>query len=564
MTFFRLYYLPLHLYLLWPRLRPESYRSHPVAWDDVCLLPFPGLDRLLVAYAEHDAGAGEREIERLIDDYPSQRRAALRARAMLVARRAGDLGDLSRLDEVLAGLPEGDKGFLKETPKLRRRAHEITALQARLNTLDRPFLREPFAALLVKEIETFAHKIGGFQPPLSTEMRRAARSWLERARRQLDTARGAAAREPTHQVFRASDPVDREREAFVQRAGILGELERQVMLATGCPGLLIYGRRRTGKSTILRNLGGFLPPRLTVVELSMQQASAFTSLPDLVGLIAQRVAAALPGLPEIVGLPETVGPPETVVDLKGLERFLNQTQEHLDNADRRLLLAIDEYEYLDHKIGEGVFPEDLLAVVRESIQSHRRVIWAFVGSHGIDELKNASWSSYLVSARTIEVTTFEPAETRLLLTEPLKHSSLWRDTEADRPRFAPGFWGDGGIERIHRQAGGWPHLVQLVAETAVDLLNDTGADSIDSALLERALDHAVARGNNVFLELLEKESRLPGELGYLHAFRAADEQPVPTDQAVARSLRRRRLVSEQAGRFRLRVPLMGRWLRHRR
>ncbi len=63
-------------------------RSHPVAWDDVCLLPFPGLDRLLVAYAEHDAGAGEREIERLIDDYPSQRRAALRARAMFVARRA--------------------------------------------------------------------------------------------------------------------------------------------------------------------------------------------------------------------------------------------------------------------------------------------------------------------------------------------------------------------------------------------------------------------------------------------------------------------------------------------
>src|SRR5205085_12362501 len=124
---------------------------------------------------------------------------------------------------------------------------------------------------------------------------------------------------------------------------------------------------------------------------------------------------------------------------KSFEGFLESIQKRLEADDRRLLLAIDEYENLDEKIGEGVLPEDLLAVVRESIQTHRRIIWAFAGSHGIDELFNAPWASYLVSARTIEVTPFESAETRLLLTEPLKHSTLCRATKAEAPRFEPGF-----------------------------------------------------------------------------------------------------------------------------
>lgn len=549
--FLRPYYIPVHLLWSWPRFRGSNYRFHPVAWDDACFLPFPGLDRLLVSFTENDPEAGRREIDRLIDEYPSQRQAALRAQAILVARAAADTVNLSQLDDKLAGLPEGEKGCLKETPEVRRRVHEITSLQARLDTLDRPFLREPFAALLVKEIETFKDQIAGFKPPLSTEMRKAARNWLEIARRQHQDAHAAVVREPTHQVFRAGDPVDRDREAFVVRGSLLGELERQAMLSTGCPGLVVYGRRRMGKSTLLRNLGGFLPPRLRVVLVSMQQARAFASLSDFLHLLGQRIAHAVDGAPD---------PPE---DLKGLEHFLGAVQQRLADTDRRLLIGIDEYENLDRKIGEGVLPEDLLAVLRESIQTHRRLIWAFAGSHAVDELTHAPWTSYLVSARTLEVTPFEPEETRLLLTEPLKHSALWRDTEDRRPRFEPGFWGDGGIERVHASTGGWPHLVQLVAENAVDLVNDAGAASVDEALLERALDRAVVRGNNVFLELLEKESHLLGEWDYLRAFQSADEQSEPADDAVARSLRRRRLVDTAGGRWRLRVPLMGRWLRER-
>ncbi len=524
-----------------------------MAWDDCCAVPFPGLDRLLVAHAELQPRAGREEIERLIDHYPSQRGQALRAKAILLAREAGREPDLARLDEILAALPAGQRGFLAQTQDLRARVHAISAAQAQLATLDRPFLRLPYAELLMSKIETFEAQIAGFAQPLAREFRLAARAWLELARRQAQAVRASSEREPVPQVFRAGDPVDREREAFLPRT-VLGELEQQVLLATGCPGLILYGRRRTGKSTILRNLPGFLPPAVQVAGISLQNPRSFTSLEHLVEHLHGAVRTVVPELPATLAR----------TDLIGLEDMLGVAQAALASRDQRLLLYLDEYENLDRKIGEHVFPEDLLALLRESIQTHRQITWVFAGSHSIHELEHAPWTSYLVSARTVEVPLFLPAETRLLLTEPLHHSTLWPQGDPRRPRFVPGFWGEGGIERIHAEAAGWPHLVQLLAGEVVDLVNRGGRSQADPELLENAITQAVSHGETVLSQLLQGESTLPGEWAYLSAFRHADTQPPPADEAVARSLRRRLLVDEENDRFRLRVPLLARWLRQPR
>ena len=552
-TISKAYYQPLHPFFLWPKVRGSWYPYHPAAWDDECWLAFPGLDRLLVAYHKQEREAAEREIERLIDSYPSQRFQALRAKAILLAGQAGETRDLSYLDEIIAGLPAGYKGFLAQTRRLREMAHGIAEIQARIDTLASPFLREPLARLLCREIERFRDRVSGFRQPLAREFRTTAAKWLNVARQQLADAETVLEREPTRQVFRAGDPVDRECEAFVPRNGVSDEIERLMMLATGCPGIVLYGRRRTGKSTVLRNLEGFLPPQVLRANVSMQKPGALASLADLVTTLTGAVGGAVDGL----------GP--TVVDGDLLQLFssLEEANDKLEAADRRLLLSIDEYENLDRKIGEGVFPEDLLATLRESSQTHRRITWIFAGSHEITELPNARWASYLVSARTVEVKPFTAAETRLLLTEPLKYSKLWPKDDPTRPRFTPGFWGEGGIERIHAETGGWPHLVQLVAETVVDLLNDDQRSSADAEILERALDKAIVRGHTVLYELMRGESTLPGEWDYLAAFRHRSIQRPPDDQTVDRSLRRRLLVAEDGGEWQLRVPLMERWLRQR-
>jgi hypothetical protein len=553
-TSLRAYYQPVAWLLVWPRVRGDKYPWHPVAWDDLCLLPFPGLDRLLTAYAEHDRAASEAEIERLITSYPSQRQNALRARTRLVARDAASVASLRQVDAIVARLPEGSDGFLAEAAAVKEWVGEIAALQRQIDVADRPLFRDPIAELLLEKVDNFAHRIAGLHEPLASEFRRAATNWMAIARRQREEVGRCRDREPTPQVFRAGDPVRREQEAFVARLGVFGELERQVMLSTGCPGIVLYGRRRTGKSTVLLNLGGFLPATVLPVCLSMQDPKAFASLASLISLLITRIREAL----------GTVAPPVPItaeaVGLAELFAFLGEANRSLEKDDRRLLIGLDEYEMIDDKIGQGVLPQELLDTLRESIQSHRQITWILVGSHEITDLRHAPWTSYLVSARTIELPLFSREETTLLLTDPLQHSRFWREKDRQRPRFASAFWGEQGIERIHAEAGGWPHLVQLIAETAIDLVNDSDRRELDAALLERALEQAIVKGHNVLYELSRRESRLPGEWEYLRGFAGSERQPPPADPRVYASLRRRLLLVESAGECVLRVPLMRRWL----
>lgn len=283
----------------------------------------------------------------------------------------------------------------------------------------------------------------------------------------------------------------------------------------------------------------------------MQNPAAFTSIAHFTRLIHQSISKAIEDKADLIS-----------EDLDGLYQRLDRANTDLNQTEGRLALTLDEFESIDQKIGEGVFTEDLLATIRESIQNHRRLIWVFAGSHPIAALKHAEWPSYLVSAQTIEVPPFTEAETRLLLTDPLKQSPLYRKDD-ERPRFDPTFWGENGIEWIHAQTAGWPHLVQLLASTAVDLTNESEADCLDQEALELAAAKSVVLGDTVLRQLVHGETQSEYEKTYIAGFRTKDTQPTPTDEATIQSLRHRQIITEENNEWRLKVPLMQQWLRTR-
>ena len=110
---------------------------------------------------------------------------ALKARAAVIAREAGANADLARIDDIVNRLPAGEKLFLAPTPRVREMVAEVAEAQRRLNTVDRPFLREPYAEILVSKIKYFHSQISGFPEPLASEFRNAAGAWSKRAQDQL-------------------------------------------------------------------------------------------------------------------------------------------------------------------------------------------------------------------------------------------------------------------------------------------------------------------------------------------------------------------------------------------
>lgn len=138
---FRLYYYPFHILFIWPRVRGFLYRVHPIVWDDLCAFPFPWIDRLLIAYAEQSLTEGEAEIERLINFYPSQRTASLRAKIVLLARKMSKTANLAELDQIGLQLPDGEKKFLIQTRHIRDVVNEIAQMQIRFNVANLHTLR---------------------------------------------------------------------------------------------------------------------------------------------------------------------------------------------------------------------------------------------------------------------------------------------------------------------------------------------------------------------------------------------------------------------------------------
>jgi hypothetical protein len=104
-------------------------------------------------------------------------------------------------------------------------------------------------------------------------------------------------------------------------------------------------------------------------------------------------------------------------------------------------------------------------------------------------------------------------------------------------------------------------LVQLVAENTIEILNREEIRAVSPGIFDQALDRSVERGSMVLHELLLRECRHPGEREYIEGFLRSEEQAPPEDAAVRRSLRRREIIDESGGQWRLAVPLMARWLR---
>ncbi len=238
---------------------------------------------------------------------------------------------------------------------------------------------------------------------------------------------------------------------FKGRKDLFREIEK-IALMSPPPTLLLYGGRRTGKTSTLNYLpqkvGGDLIPLMVDLQGA---ASAETSYGVAKFIVRQIIESARKSRNL------TLNPPSQE-DLRA-DPFFTLQEWFIDLEERipgkKFLLCLDEYELLE-KVVTATNSRASLNFLRHIIQHRPAWILLFSGSHTLDEIAEY-WSDYLISTRYVRITFLEKPEAVELITHPT-------------PDF-PDIYLPEAVERIIYWTNCQPYLVQLLCSELVDYLN---------------------------------------------------------------------------------------------
>ena len=273
----------------------------------------------------------------------------------------------------------------------------------------------------------------------------------------ITTAGGSTGREtivqPVANPYVFGSPVTGK--LFVGRDDIFKRLKELWMQPGQIPSVIIYGHRRMGKTSILRNLPGHFGANTQIVDFNMQRGGLVQSPNELLYNLALAIYDELPldlksALFEPIEDTYLHKNPYTTFD-RFLKEITSLRQQH------RFIITVDEFELIEHSIKEGKLKPELLGYWRSLIQTYSWFVLAFAGLHTLQEMTEEYWNPLYGSVTRVPVSFLSRADAIELIANPIEDFSLDYDADA--------------INAIYTLTGGQPYLIQLICHSLVSRFN---------------------------------------------------------------------------------------------
>jgi hypothetical protein len=345
--------------------------------------------------------------------------------------------------------------------------------------------------------------------PERTLFEQIVRQWLEIVLASASAIGTLEVREPVASPYIVGAPVPAHRLAGRQ------DSFDQIAAAWNKPGqrdsLVIFGHRRMGKSSIVRNLLHFCPfgGDTGLAVLNLQTVDWSQDLSDLCHAIAfqlwQAVSVRLDEpLPEDFGHHPLVALRRLLVSLDRLE------------GRGRYILILDEYELLDEKLPEAA-ANGFITLLRGLTQQYPWLVIGLVGLHNLRE-RSASFYQAIYAWR------------------PIKVGLLDEDGFADMLQVEddnfPLEYNPAALARAYALTGGQPFLGQLLGDSLVQRFNRQlrvqldpplptfSAEDVDAVVED---PHLYQQGDMYFRGIWAQASEVPdGQQTLLWALAAHD------------------------------------------
>jgi len=350
-------------------------------------------------------------------------------------------------------------------------------------------------------------------------------------------------------------PLTEQQEIFVGRSDTSQRIE-QLILKRSCPPLLLYGQRRMGKTSLLKNFSRLLSSDIIPLFVDLQRAALSPSNAEgfifnlakyMVDSAKQQSGLTLPNLSREELIAEAD-------PFSSFDNWLDIIQKKLEQ--KTALLILDEFEALDKVIEKGRFDEeDVLGMLRHLIQHRPRFKVLLAGSHTIEEFQR--WASYLINVQVVHISYLKQPEARQLIEQPVQDFTL---------RYEPN-----AVDRVLQLTRCHPFLIQLLCAEIIALKNEQDPSIRRRATLadvEAAIPEALSVGSFFFADIQSNQADAAG-LAILQFLAARGEgatvtrltilQYFPDKSDAINLLLQRELIEEVSEGYRFQVELIRRW-----
>ena len=478
--------IPLYLcesLIVWLAARRGNltWRYSPALWDELIWFPLPGLDEQLIAIGKQDRATGLEAITAIGASF-QQGWAARRALGELTlgsVQSARSLEKISNIFETLTWLPSGARDQLKDflsgieqISQHARAALESDTLYNRQEQLRQALtiskkLREGFAYYADQR---FAQQAG---PAMQT--------WEQVFDHELQAANQ---KEQIPNVYVAGSSLAEQSKVFKGRRDVFRALERE--LATESeqrPAILLFGARRVGKTSALKQLSVALGPQVVPVSIDMQSLALTNDAATLFSSMAATIKSGA-FASRRVDLPGLTRESLQADPYSGFADWFQSVEKALDGF--WMLLCLDEYEYLEKMLADGRVDERAFQLLRSLLQNNPHLTLLFSGAHTFETLQPI-WSHHLINVRTLQIGHLDLQDARELVERPI-------------PEF-PMRYGVGALEQVLSVLGGQPFLLQAVCRDLVNLLNEEDRLEARKQDIQRAFDSALVSASAYFTDL---------------------------------------------------------------
>lgn len=341
-------------------------------------------------------------------------------------------------------------------------------------------------------------------------------------------------------------------QVFIGRSDIVLMISREIDGFTQKPSLLLYGRRRMGKTSALLNLRTKIKG-INVIHIYISaQNIIHRSDADLVFSLVKQVIEKLQEATLIEKLLENqeyylseVNYKENPV--KVLSSFFHDCNNFLDNQDYNCLFMFDEYELLGETISRDFFLQ-----MRDTMQHKTRFAFLFAGTHLPNEVSNSNWAEVFMNVKVLHISFLDWFDSYKLLTKPTSDLKLnYASKEV--------------IYRILHVTGCQPLLLQSVASEIVVYLNVNKKNVVDDVALEYAIEKTIDRwGDNFFTYIWKNDcsTKTDRELIKKIVFNnfLIKKNLIEDYNPSIKKLRERDLLKIEDNYVKLTMPIFGLWI----